>query len=177
MDLANTKPQFHFWGNYWYGASYFSPQLVSLFPNYTHFNLRDVPRLLGSLAEETKGDEPLPGSAATTFTEGGSSRDLLDQAFDTVYRLGRPFVKLSRFIFPHPEYRVPTEEVFAGEGLGAPVTVIVIGQPTEGLVAQIGLDNFVELVDSRLRVTEAESVLIAGQDYFVLKLRTPQTPD
>jgi hypothetical protein len=130
---------FHFWGNYRYGDSAFTEELLRQYPRYTYVRLREVGALLGG---------GLPGVAAASEPGSGQPSGILRTLLHLASRAWHslPWPHLVR-----PTVAVHAPELIQGEASGVKVGLIAIPE-VEFMIECPGrsLDDLFSLVRSRI---------------------------
>jgi hypothetical protein len=143
------EASFHFWGNYSYGGDTFDNEVLSAYPEYTFFKLRQVKYL---------GNRLLPYAQAD-YTEPVSI-----------------WSRLKRLVFPQPCIQ-RNSEIVTGEQQGVPISLVVFPVRQDYVLQGIPMSSLENLLTDRLGVGTMQEVSIDGAQWHVYSIKTPvQSP-
>lgn len=139
---------FHFWGNSRYAAGYFGDELLSVFPRYSHFYLRELAR--------QRWEKPAP-------VDRRDSEGALRKTIKSVLRWGS---RVWTYSFPPPEYTIRARELVSGENKSIEVSSILVLDQEE--TALLGIHDILAAVRDRFGLEKVGVMSIGGNNFYVL---------
>lgn len=169
------KSSFYFWGNYAFGNNYFDKELLTEFPRYTYFFIKDIPWLV----KKQKGWEAPAAWGYSNWRKSDSLRLPWRIYSKWLKKFPPPYGdRVSEIVRGFQGARA-TDELVMGENSGIKVAAIAVPnhERHKRLYGFVSLDEFFSLLESRFGPTKRLMPKINGRDWMVILFPKNASPE